>query len=448
MEQAIRNGLQAVGALALLLCVACNGGSSNGGGSAQNDNDNDDDPTPELIQVSTQVGDDGGIDPTEQEVESGETASFTVQPDLGFEVATISGCDGALSDNDYVTGPITEACTIEITFARILATPEWLHSEGEDEGIALSWSSIDEADFYRLYYSTSSNILPGHGAVSEADSTDATFTLSGLDNGTTYYLALEARSNNDFGSDLSAEIRAVPFPTAHPAFNDTGFDQCGTGTSAAFSDCPLADYPSQDGDHGRDADARDDSLDKFGTGSAGFDFTKLDAEGDVLLDQTSTDFSCVRDNTTGLTWEVKTNDGGLHHFNHTYSWYSDDATSNGGEPGEQDGGTCFVSACDTQAFTAAVNENQLCGYSNWRLPTVIELHSIVDYGQTTTPRVDQSFFPNTISDEYWTSQTYASNVNNVWVLNFEQGRWLESGHVQKINDRRVRLVRSPVSYSE
>ena len=443
MEHPIFSRLGWLGAAVIGLALSgCDGDSS------QAENDTNGDPTPESFLVSTQIGEQGSIEPTQQEVASGEVASFAIQPLLGFQVDSASGCSGSQTDEGYTTGPITEACTIEITFSRILATPQGLQVEGLDQQIGLRWEAVEGADLYRVYYSESPDLLPGHGAVTELDALGTMALLSGFDNGTTYYLAVEARSTDDYGSELSDEISTVPFPVAHPAFNDTGSDQCGTATSASFSECPLADYPDQDGDHGRDADARNDTLDKFGAGDAGFDFTKLDAQGNVLLDQEATDFACVRDNATGLTWEVKTTDGGLHHANHTYSWYSEDATANGGEPGEQDEGICFGSACDTQAFADTVNENQLCGFSNWRLPTVGELQSIVHYGKSTNPAIDLSYFPTTTSNEYWTSQTHAPTAANARVLDFEWGFFRESDHVQKGQGRRVRLVRSPEHFIE
>lgn len=431
------------------------GGCDGDSGQAENDANGDDEPIeelePETFLVSTQIGAQGSIEPTQLEVEEGETASFVIQPELGFQVDSAEGCAGIQTDAGYETGPITEACTIEITFSRILAMPQGLQIEGLDEQIALRWEAVEGADLYRVYYSESPELLPGHGAVTELDTPGTAALLSDFDNGTTYYLAVEARSTDDYGSELSEEVSTVPFPTAYPSFNDTGSDRCNTATSATFSDCPLADYPDQDGDHGRDADARNDLLNKFGSGEAGFDFTKLDAQGHVLLDQDSTDFACVRDNATGLTWEVKTNDGGLHHADHTYTWYSEDATTNGGEAGTQNGGSCFGSACDTQAFADAVNENQFCGFNNWRLPTVGELQSIVHYGKATTPAIDLTYFPTTSDHEYWTSQTHAPNVANARVLDFERGNFPVTGHRQKNPGAvgegfRVRLVRSPVLF--
>lgn len=129
------------------------------------------------------------------------------------------------------------------------------------------------------------------------------------------------------------------------ALNDTGTDWCADGEHN-FLECSVSSYPLQDGNAGRDP-AHWDHCD----GHAGFSFTKLDAAGRALP-TSATRWSCVRDNVTGLVWEVKTNDGGVHDWNWTYSWYNPDALTNGGSAGMRDGGDCPVvepsQSCDIQ----------------------------------------------------------------------------------------------------
>ena len=67
-------------------------------------------------------------------------------------------------------------------------------------------------------------------------------------------------------------------------------------------------HPSQDARYGRDAQA----MARIGGGEAGFDFTALNASGQTTPPTSgATPHPCVRDNVTGLVWEVKTADGGL-----------------------------------------------------------------------------------------------------------------------------------------
>jgi hypothetical protein len=190
----------------------------------------------------------------------------------------------------------------------------------------------------------------------------------------------------------------VPLPQA---LNDAGIGQCTDGL--LFAGCPQAGWPGQDAEFGRDV-----THNVASDGYRGFSFTKLDAAGVPLPDQTlpysTAPWSCVRDEVTGLEWEIKTNDGGLHDLDWTYTWYSSVASGDGGSPGTPGGGVCAVSGqCDTEKFVAAVNAAGLCGASDWRLPGREELRSLVvgkDGGFLYLG--DPTFFPNP-PGSHWTS---------------------------------------------
>ena len=181
--------------------------------------------------------------------------------------------------------------------------------------------------------------------------------------------------------------------------NDTGVIACAVGNSNRPQRCSSdQSFADQDAHFGRDAKAMAAALYKVGGGWAGFDFTKLDSDGDDLSNS-QTDWSCVRDNRTGLVWEVKTNDRGLRDRFNTYSWYfpAGDVLT-GGDQGAANGGQCHGGiACDTQSYIDAINTMDLCGRGNtWRLPTPEELRSINDYsrGYDTRPTLDVDFFPH------------------------------------------------------
>ena len=63
----------------------------------------------------------------------------------------------------------------------------------------------------------------------------------------------------------------------------------------------------------------------------------------------------------------------------------------------------------------------LDGRTDWRLPDIIELQSIVDYGQTSTPIIDGVAFPGTNSSGYWSASSRASSSGSAWVVNFGGG---------------------------
>lgn len=225
--------------------------------------------------------------------------------------------------------------------------------------------------------------------------------------------------------------------------NDTGVTLCGdyargySGVSHNNVVCQLLTdsngdpVPSgQDGNYGRDLSAADDS-----DGSKGFSFIKLDASGAALAHSAS-QWTCVKDQITGLVWELKTDDGGLHDKDDSFVWYeSDPRLGNGGLPGYEKATdydptrsdqTCSgftngnnTSYCNTKAFVTRVNQTGYCGANNWRLPTREELNSIVDYQNS--PRIDTAYFPLIQTNYYWTSVPYAYLNKQVWTINFQYG---------------------------
>ena len=223
-----------------------------------------------------------------------------------------------------------------------------------------------------------------------------------------------------------------PPPTLTGKLNDTGITACADATTNGLA-CPVADYPGQDAQFGRDATNNDDS-----DGHAGFSFTKLAGNGNPLP-ASATGWDCVKDNVTGLVWEVKTDDGGLHDKDWTYSWYEPDNGKNGGSAGTQNGGSCTGSACDTYAYVQTINSAGLCGQNDWRMPTRQELFSIVILDRT-NPTIDTSYFPNTPSSFFWssTSAAYDGSGSSAMGFDFYYGNGALTG---KSSRTQVRLVR-------
>jgi len=58
----------------------------------------------------------GTISPQTAHVRHGETTAFALMPAEHYTLRQVSGCQGTLTGNIYVTGPITEACTINAIF--------------------------------------------------------------------------------------------------------------------------------------------------------------------------------------------------------------------------------------------------------------------------------------------------------------------------------------------
>ena len=123
----------------------------------------------------------------------------------------------------------------------------------------------------------------------------------------------------------------------------------------------------------------------------------------------------VQDNVTGLVWENKTDDNSIHDKDNTYKW--------------QDAQDVFI---------AALNNDHFGEYSDWRLPTVIEISFLVDKDRH-YPSINTTSFPNTQSSSYWSSTPLAGPPHGAWHVGFS------SGHVYgffKSGISYVRAVRS------
>ena len=72
------------------------------------------------------------------------------------------------------------------------------------------------------------------------------------------------------------------------------------------------------------------------------------------------------------------------------------------------------------AKTYCANLN-LWWYTDWRLPNIKELASIVDYSSY-NQSID-SKFTNTVSDGSWSSTTRSHYTNHAWILNFYNGSY-------------------------
>ena len=148
-------------------------------------------------------------------------------------------------------------------------------------------------------------------------------------------------------------------------------------------------------------------------------YTKLDDSGQPLPDSASI-WVMVKDNATGLIWEVKRNMDGVSHYDdpndadNTYTWYDSNPDSNGGQAGASG------NDMNTEAFVRAMNRLHFGGFSDWRLPTIKELAYLADSGRS-NPSINVTYFPNTASSWYWSSSTSANYPYHAWGVGFLNG---------------------------
>lgn len=255
--------------------------------------------------------------------------------------------------------------------------------------------------------------------------------------------APDADPDMDGATNLQ-EYRACTVPVlALGRLNDTGITGCGvyradnqyfSGDNNINCNGPVPENatvpPGQDALYGRDVTDYDNT-----DGHAGFSFTKLDANGNPLT-AVAAQWRCVQDNVTGLVWQIKTNDGGLHDQSRQYSWYEPDNSRNGGFVGYEN---CTNGICNTHAYVQAVNAEGYCGHQDWRLPTRQELLGIVNYDRF-NPAIDTRYFPDVQNGNrlFWSSSPNADFSYYAWYVDFGYG---SSFSDDKYDDYYVRLVR-------
>lgn len=220
--------------------------------------------------------------------------------------------------------------------------------------------------------------------------------------------------------------------------NDTGITWGANYPIGHNATCIGETIGAQDCSHGRDALDAAGALFKIGAGAGGLDFTKLDSNGDDLA-VSAISWSCVRDNHTGLVWEVKTTNGSIHDKNNTYRWGGKTALGRNHPNREGD----YYD--DWNTLVDGSNGANFCGFNDWRVPSRESLQSIMIHGRQ-LPTIDTDYFPNVPdifvggNPRFWSSRPLALGgiMASAWELNFSLGG-SEAGDRYTLSG--VRLVR-------
>jgi Protein of unknown function (DUF1566)/Repeat of unknown function (DUF5648) len=210
-----------------------------------------------------------------------------------------------------------------------------------------------------------------------------------------------------------------------PVLPDTGItsSQCYKAGSNILSSCAFSvlvgtayDLNSQqDGMVGLDKTAP-----AAADGKLGFSFSEVSNPAGGNFPKAD----CIKDNLTGLVWEVKTNLG-LRDGRIKYTNYDSTTTLQ-----KSDGAGGYIAptlaqvneAFNSIGYKNAVNASSLCGYTDWRLPTPNEVISIMDFGVAFPgPAVDPVWLPNVSSGFVWAATPSYLSPQSVWLGSFNYG---------------------------
>lgn len=335
--------------------------------------------------------------------------------------------------------------------------------------VVVTWGGGRDTDYHEIYRSTNTKSTGGWPIASPLASAGSTYTDTVTTNTVYYYWIKACKTSLCSPFSSTASIKTAP----RMALNDSGMTWGGDYPSGSNrgDDCSLEDNGDADGlpglkqdcHMGRDAEAAT-ALVKTGRGQAGFDFTKLGFTGIPLRIQdqewistgsevAGTKWSCVRDNHTGLVWEVKMSSAThLHSNGKTYRWGGKTASGYAQRKLFNDQVAPYRVKFyndDWDELVDGSNNERLCGFSDWRVPTIIELQSIVNYGLE-EQSIDSHYFPNTRVPssvfvqfrDYWSS-THMARTLSAFTIGFEDnGRVMKENHSKVLHFQKGRFKES------
>ena len=186
----------------------------------------------------------------------------------------------------------------------------------------------------------------------------------------------------------------------------------------------------------------------------GEQYLKIDYKGKVLEDD-APNWNCVYDSKTNLLWEEK-DTYGLNSKDGSYTWYN--PHTNSGNAGYKDASeywensrkTCDgLSDCNILAYKKASNEQGICGFKDWQLPTLGELKTLLTTkkyryetnGSKHYVLMNTRYFRVLPENSlyYWSSSPVADLSDSAWVVGFNDGNASASN---KYHSYYVRLVRT------
>lgn len=234
-----------------------------------------------------------------------------------------------------------------------------------DGQVTINWTSVSNATSYNIYWSTTTGVTKTNGT--KLTNVARPYTHTGRTNNTTVYYIVTA-------TNIAGESTASSQVSATPAVINGIIQLPKTGQTTSYA-------------------AGDDGDLQLGVAWPNPRFTNPDGTIPVSA-------STVMDHLTGLMW-----------------------TKDSYAPGPVSCPTGtrmnWQNALD---YVACLNTNSYLGYADWRLPNVLELRSLLNYGQP-YPYIwlMSQGFVNVKTDYYWSSTTWNAFTTSAWWVNMYNG---------------------------
>lgn len=313
---------------------------------------------------------------------------------MGFILSVLlSACGGGSSGNDSATtSSATDSTTVNTSGnSSTAATADNSSTTTPSTTGSTTTSSTGSSTISSGSTNTNIDTTTTTSGSTANNTTTSTDTTANSGTGTSSSGTTTTDTNSNTGSSSTGTTTATGTDTSSGNTNTSG---SATGTGGGSS--TIVGGTTSSGTDNTTTTSTGNGTTTSTTPSSGR-YVKVGALGNELPASASS-WSCVKDTTTGLLWETKTDDGGLQdkdwryrHF-HNYAGYASTVDYNGKTLCQNIGG----SSCDAYSYVQALQSTSLCGRSNWRLPIPEELLNLAQYGSK--PYIDLNYFPETVNN--------------------------------------------------